>query len=351
MNDFLDSAGNIRPGETLNAESLDRYLKSRIDTLSGTPEIRQFPGGASNLTYHIHYPDKDLVLRRPPFGHKAASAHDMHREYRVLNALRGHYPVPSVLDYCDDEDVLGAPFYVMEQLRGIILRREPPKGLSLSEEQARQLSLQMVELLSKLHSLDYDACGLSDLGKPQGYAKRQIDGWIRRYREAATDDAPDTSDITTWLEDHLPSEQASGLIHNDFRFDNVVLDPKTLEPLGVLDWEMATLGDPIMDLGNTLIYWIQQDDPPMWHLNRMQPTHLPGMLTRQEFADLYAKQRNISLPALDYYMAYGYFRLGVILQQLYARWKSGHSKDQRYGLMLPVINLCMDQARSLIERT
>lgn len=347
--DIIDDAGQIREGEELDIPRLDSYLKGCIKGLSGTPEIRQFPGGASNLTYLIRYPDRDLVLRRPPFGHKAAGAHDMSRECRVMSALQGHYPVPQVLDQCDDEGVMGAPFYVMERLRGLILRRELPKGLSLDEQQAKSLNLRLIHLLADLHSLDYEAIGLGDLGKPAGYAQRQISGWIRRNQEARTDDAPNVEDITQWLEEKLPPEQPGSLIHNDFRLDNVVLDPQTLQPLGVLDWEMATLGDAIMDLGNTLIYWIHADDPPAWHLNRMQPSHLPGMLTREEFAREYAQRRNMSLPDLNYYVAYGYFRLGVILQQLYARWKSGHSKDERYGAMMPLIHLCMNQAREQIE--
>lgn len=350
MTEWIDQPGAVRGGEELDADTLDGYLKSRITSLTGRPEIHQFPGGNSNLTYLIRYPDQDLVLRRPPFGHKAAGAHDMGREYRVMESLAGHYPVPRVLDYCQDENIMGAPFYVMERLRGLVLRRDLPEGLSLDNATARKLNQSFIKLLADLHDIDYAKCGLADLGKPQGYARRQIDGWIRRYADARTDDAPDIADLTDWLDKNLPDSAGDSLIHNDFRFDNLVLDPDTLEPLGVLDWEMATLGEPLMDLGNTLIYWIQADDPPAWHLNRMQPSHLPGMFSRREFADYYAKQRGIDLPDLDYYIAYGYFRLGVILQQLYARWRAGKSQHPAHAKMLPGVELCMQQAREYMER-
>ena len=350
MDEIIDQPGEVRVGEELDAARLDRYLKSRIPSLRGEPTIQQFPGGNSNLTYRVRYPEQDLVLRRPPFGRKAAGAHDMGREYRVMEKLDDHYPVPKVLDHCEDESVMGAPFYVMERLRGLVLRRELPAGLSLDKDQARELGHRFIRLLAQLHDLDYRQCGLADLGKPDGYARRQIDGWIRRYQDAFTDDAPQIDDVTAWLDANLPDTQGDSLIHNDFRFDNLVLDPDTLEPLGVLDWEMATLGEPLMDLGNTLIYWIQADDPPAWHLNRMQPSHLPGMPTRREFADYYAELRGIQLPDLNYYIAYGYFRLGVILQQLYARWRAGKSQHPAHAKMLPAVHLCMQQAREHLGR-
>lgn len=349
MADMIDQPGAVRGGEELDTRRLDLYLKSRIPSLKGDPQVRQFPGGNSNLTYMIRYPGQDLVLRRPPFGHKAAGAHDMGREYRVMENLAGHYPVPRVLDHCRDESILGAPFYVMERLRGLVLRRDLPGGLRLDQDTARRLNRRFVELLADLHQLDYRQCGLADLGKPHGYARRQIDGWIRRYADARTDDAPDVTDISDWLDANLPDSEGESLIHNDFRFDNLVLDPDTLEPLGVLDWEMATLGEPLMDLGNTLIYWIQADDPEAWHLNRMQPSHLPGMFRRTEFADHYAQRRGIALPNLEYYIAYGYFRLGVILQQLYGRWRAGKSQHPAHAGMLPAVELCMRQAREHIE--
>jgi aminoglycoside phosphotransferase (APT) family kinase protein len=254
MSPLLDQPGVVRSGEELDVARIDAFLKAQIGDLQGAPEINQFAGGASNLTYMLHYPQRDLILRRPPFGHRAKSAHDMLREANIMTALKPVYPyVPNVLATCSNPEVMDCDFYVMERIRGIIPRQNLPEGLNLSVEDTRKLCLSVIDKMIELHQVDYKAAGLESLGKGDGYVARQIDGWSDRFRKARTDDVVDFESVMAWLKAKLPAKDvATCIIHNDFRFDNVVLNPDNpFEVIGVLDWEMATLGDPLMDLGNT----------------------------------------------------------------------------------------------------
>lgn len=320
---LIDQPRAVRAGEELDAEKVDAYLRQVDPSLSGPLEIAQYPGGASNLTYLLRYPERELVLRRPPFGHKAKSAHDMTREAHVMAALKPSYPyVPAVVAICQDPAVLGVDFFVMERIRGIIPRKDLPKELSLDAAQTRTLCLNVIDRLIELHQVNYQAAGLSALGKGEGYAERQIRGWTDRYRRARTEDVGDFESVMAWLAANMPAQDvASCLIHNDYRFDNVVLDPQDpLRVIGVLDWEMATIGDPLMDLGNTLAYWVEARDDETRMLTRRQPTHLPGMLTRSEVIDYYATQTGLRVDNFDFYEIYGLFRLAVIAQQIYYRF-------------------------------
>ena len=259
-----DQSTQIRPGEELDASLIDPYLKAHIPGLTGTPTISQFPGGASNLTYLLEYPGQEFVLRRPPFGHKAKSAHDMGREYRILNQLKDGFPYcPKAYVHCTDESVIGAEFYVMERVNGIILRSDLPAELGLDATQTEALCKSFIDKFVELHQVDYTACGLADLGKPEGYVARQISGWSDRYEKALTPDAPSWEAVRAWLNEKMPADHpTSSIVHNDYRFDNVILDPHNpMQIIGVLDWELTTLGDPLMDLGNTLAYWIEAADP------------------------------------------------------------------------------------------
>lgn len=329
----IDQAVDTREGEELDADKVDRFMKAALPDLDGFPDIRQYPGGASNLTYQVDYGDQSFVLRRPPFGKIAKSAHDMLREARVMKALRPVYPyVPDIVAICDDHDVLGCDFYVMERLKGIILRQDFPEGFNLSEGDTRKLCLNVIDKLVELHQVDAEAAGLDQLGKGPGYVQRQIGGWSHRFRKAKTDDVGDFETVMAWLDDHMPEDVAQCVIHNDFRFDNVVLSPDNpFEVIGVLDWEMATIGDPLMDLGNSLAYWIQSDDDAFFQMLRRQPTHQPGMLTRQEVIDYYLERSGLTVSSFDYYEIYGLFRLAVILQQIYYRYYHGQTRDQRFA--------------------
>ncbi len=329
----LDEASAVREGESLNIDKVDRYLKSVLPDIEGELSVKQFSGGASNLTYLLQYLNRDLILRRPPFGHIAKSAHDMVRESNIMQALRPVYPyVPQVLAQCDDSDIMDCNFYIMERLVGIIPRQELPKELILSEEDTRRLCLNVIDKLVELHQVDYKQAGLEGLGKGGGYVQRQIEGWSDRYTKAMTDDSTSFEKVIAWLKANMPDDVKTCVIHNDYRFDNVVLNPDNpFEIIGVLDWEMATLGDPLMDLGNTLAYWVEADDDPQFQLMRRQPTHLKGMLTRKEVVEYYLGKSGLSLQNFDFYEVYGLFRLAAIIQQLYYRFYHGQTKDKRFA--------------------
>lgn len=337
----IDEAKAIREGEDLDVAVVDQWLKTQVGDLEGTATIKQFPGGSSNLTYLVRYANRDLILRRPPFGTKAKSAHDMGREYRVMSALKPVYPyVPNMVAYCDDESVLGCEFYAMDRIKGVIPRKEMPSELNLSEEQVSKLCHAVVDRLIDLHKIDYKVAGLESLGKGWGYVDRQIDGWSKRFINAKTDDVPGYEKVMQWLDDNRQNQVSVCVVHGDYRLDNVVLNPEDpTEVIGILDWEMATLGDPLMDLGNTLSYWIEANDPPPMHLMRLQPTHLPGMMTRSEFFAYYCEQMGFSNVNFTFYRVYGLFRVAVILQQIYYRFYHGQTKDQRFGVYGQVVNL------------
>ncbi|WP_069866189.1 phosphotransferase family protein [Pseudomonas citronellolis] len=352
---LTDQSTRIRQGEELDAAVIDPYLKAHIPGLQGEPKISQFPGGASNLTYLLEYPSHELVLRRPPFGRKAKSAHDMGREYRILNQLNAGFPYcPKAYVHCTDESVIGAEFYVMERVNGIILRADLPPELKLDTQQANTLCKNFIDRFVELHNVDYQACGLGDLGKPEGYVQRQIEGWSDRYEKALTPDAPSWEAVKAWLREKMPADHPKpGIVHNDYRFDNVILDPKDpMRIIGVLDWELTTIGDPLMDLGNTLAYWIEADDPAPVQLMRRQPSHLPGMLTRQQFADYYAERAGLPrIDNLDFYYTYGLFRLAGIVQQIYYRYFHGQTQDKRFAQFIHMNKLLEQMSLQVIGKS
>ncbi|MBX8546195.1 phosphotransferase family protein [Pseudomonas cichorii] len=351
---LTDQSTDIRPGEELDAHLIDPYLKTRIPGLSGLPQISQFPGGASNLTYLVRYPEQEFVLRRPPFGQKARSAHDMGREYRILNGLKDAFPYcPKAYAHCTDESLIGSDFYVMERVKGIILRSDLPPELNLDAGQTEALCKSFIDKLVELHQVDYQACGLADLGKPQGYVERQILGWSERYEKAMTPDAPAWEKVRNWLVAKMPADHTQpAIVHNDYRFDNVILDPANpMRIIGVLDWELTTLGDPLMDLGNTLAYWIQADDPAPVQLMRRQPSNAPGMLTRQQFVDFYAERSGIRIDNFDFYYTYGLFRLAGIVQQIYYRFFHGQTQDKRFAQFIQMNLLLERMSLQVIEKS
>jgi aminoglycoside phosphotransferase (APT) family kinase protein len=335
---LADRTRPVRP-EELDLGAVESYLETVLPALEGPVEARRFPAGASNLTYLVTIGDRELILRRPPFGRKARTAHDMSREARILSALADVYPyVPRVLAFCDDASILDCDFYVMEPIEGIILRRNLPKGLRFSTDEARRLCTNVLDRLIDLHSIDYRGAGLGDFGKPDGYVRRQIEGWCRRYVRARTPNAPSYSRVMAWLEERMPGEAGACVIHGDYRFDNVVLDATNpFEVIGVLDWEMATVGDPLMDLGASLAYWIGRRDPLPLRLFRLQPTHLPGMLTRNEVVHYYCERTGIPCDDFTFYRVYGVFRLVVIMQQIYYRYYHRQTRDRRFGRFIHLI--------------
>ncbi|HEY0775442.1 MAG TPA: phosphotransferase family protein, partial [Nocardioidaceae bacterium] len=282
----VPGAGAVRDEDAFDVPAMAAWLRAQdLDAdlaadLADEPEVRQFSGGASNLTYLLRYPSRDLVLRRPPAGQKAVGAHDMRRELTIQSRLRPVFPhVPRMVVYCDDTSVIGSEFYVMERVEGTILGRDLPPGLDLSEAEVRRLCVGVLDRLVELHSVDAEKAGLGDLGKGSGYVARQVAGWSERFRRARTEDVGDFEAVMAWLDAQQTEDVGSCVIHNDYRFDNVVLD-EALEVRAVLDWEMATLGDPLMDLGGALAYWVEAGDDEVFQQFRRQPTHLPGMFTR-----------------------------------------------------------------------
>ena len=342
---WIDKPATVRQGEGLDAEKLASYLRQCVPDLSryAALEIEQFPSGHSNLTYLLRIGDRELVLRRPPFGAKIKTAHDMGREYRILLHLAGVYAqVPRVLAYCEDEAVLGAPFYVMERLKGVILRASAPKGLELTPALMHALCGNFIANLVEIHSIDYQAAGLGDLARPAGYVRRQIEGWTQRYLNARTDDIPDIERVAAWLAEHMPPDKDAGgaLIHNDYKYDNLVLAPDDLSHIiGVLDWEMATIGDPLMDLGTSLGYWVDPDDPPELQVLRFGVTTLPGNLNRRELAEHYAQLSGRDVSNILFYYVYALCKIAVIVQQIYARYKAGFTQDERFARMIDAVRV------------
>jgi aminoglycoside phosphotransferase (APT) family kinase protein len=351
-NDFLDHSRAVRPGEELDAVRLEAFLKARFPDWTGPLAVEQFPQGYSNLTYLIRLGERELVLRRPPFGAKIKTAHDMGREYRILSHLINIYPrVPRPLAFCEDESVLGAPFYVMERVTGIILRSKPPSGLALGSDLVRKISESFIDNLAEIHRVNHVAAGLADLGRPEGYVRRQVEGWTKRYQNARTDDIPEMDRLAPWLSEHQPAESGACLIHNDYKYDNLVLDPQNLSHIkACLDWEMATIGDPLMDLGSTLGYWVDPKDPEAWQKLSFGLTTLPGNLNRQELLQRYVKQtgREVSNPV--FYYAYGLFKIAVIVQQIYARYKQGLTKDERFAHLLDIVRSGSQTACLALEK-
>ena len=332
MESELDKAVQIREGQSLKIDSLETYLRNAMKLPEADLEVLQFPSGYSNLTYLLKFGKQELVLRRPPKGAKIKSGHDMGREFRILSGLHPIYnKVPKPFLYCDDQTVIGAPFYIMERMQGIIFRGHTPKVQLPEPNKMRNLSEAFVSTLAEIHSLDYHAAGLETLGRPQGYIRRQIEGWTKRYINAKTDNYESIEKMYTWLNNNIPTEKRNAFIHNDFKYDNLILSQDgSFDIKGVLDWEMATLGDPLMDLGTTLGYWIQESDPDFVKENNMNITLVKGNLTRSELVEFYAKKSNIEMVNIPFYYVFGLFKIAVIIQQIYFRYKKGFTTDVRF---------------------
>jgi aminoglycoside phosphotransferase (APT) family kinase protein len=324
----------IREGEGFDLAAVERYLRDHIENLpEGELEVRQFPSGASNLTYLLKIGDWEGVLRRPPLGPIPPKAHDMGRESRVLASLHEAYPLaPRPYFFCEDESVIGAPFYVMERREGVVVDDSIPEGVEPTPELCRGISRAVADILVELHAVDLYEAGLGDLGRPEGFLKRQVEGWIGRYEKAKTDEVGEVGPLTRWLSERMPESSEPTIIHNDFKLNNLVLDPDDLtEVRAVLDWEMATVGDPLFDLAVSLSYWTEPGDPQ--ELKEVMPTvtSRPGFTTRKEFMERYAHKSGRDLSEMHWYMVFGYFKLAAILQQIYARWEKGQTTDERFA--------------------
>ena len=323
----------IRKDENLDWQSLNDHLKSVLPGLKGEPSISQFPGGKSNLTYCLKYANDELVIRRPPFGTRAKTAHSMVREYRIMTALKPVYPsVADTLYYTDDESIIGSEFYVMRKVDGLLIGQHIPQEWAFTAEDTRRLCTRFWEKLIELHQVDYVSAGLADFGKPEGYIERQVLGWNRRFEKVITADVGNFNVVRDWLAANMPADNTRhSILHGDFRIDNVILDNRDpCNILAVLDWEICALGNPLMDLGSSLAYWIEDDDPEELKQLVMQPSNAPGMLTRREILELYQDRTGLDTSDFTFYMVYGYWRLAVILQQIYFRYFHGQTQDERF---------------------
>ncbi len=322
-----------RVGEELDAERLLAYLRLHLDNPAEEISVEQFPAGSSNLTYLVRAGDEEYVLRRPPFGNTVKSAHDMRREFNVLVKLSPLYaPAPIPLLFCDEVDIIGSEFYLMERRSGLIIRGRAPKELVDSPELQHSVTKSFIQNLVELHAVDHEAIGLGGLGKPEGYCRRQVEGWTKRYFAAKTDDWPELENTIAWLNNNIPAESGAALVHNDYKFDNIILDPADLTRItAVLDWEMVTVGDPLMDLGTTLGYWISPDAAGALLDMPFNPRVLMENIPRTDLADWYAAASGREVSNLLFYYVFGTFKIAVIAQQIYARYVKGFTRDARFA--------------------
>ena len=342
----------IRVGEELNAENLKKYLRENLDAESDEIEISQFPAGSSNLTYCIEIGGAEYVLRRPPFGNTVKSAHDMSREFNVLSQLSKVYkPAPKPLIYCNDEAVIGSEFYLMERRNGLVIRGRSPDVLVNSPELQKKVVESFIENLVELHSLDYKEIGLETLGKPEGYAERQVTGWAKRYFNAKTDEHFELEKAIEWLNANIPNSHGAALIHNDYKFDNVMLNPHDLtETVAVLDWEMTTIGEPLMDLGSSLAYWMSRESGNELLNMPFNPRVLMENISRTELVEIYENKSGAKVSNILFYYVFGTFKLAVIGQQIYYRFAKGFTQDKRFATFNHFVNSLGKIALNGIEK-
>jgi aminoglycoside phosphotransferase (APT) family kinase protein len=351
MTDHLDQPTAVRAEASFDLAALAAWLRAHVDGLDGEPELLQFGRGYSNLTYLVRFGAREVVVRRAPPGVHIKSAHDMGREHRILSALAPSWgKVPRTLARCDDASVIGTPFYAMERVSGVILRARVPESLVLDAPTMRRASEVTCDTLAEIHRIDWRAVGLGDLGKPAGYVERQVRGWADRWRKARTDDVLQVEKLGAWLEGHRPPESGATLVHNDYKYDNIVLSPDLGRVVAVLDWEMATIGDPLMDLGTALGYWIEEGDPPVFQVTVFGPTNRPGNLTRVEFAERWSRATGRDASNVLFYHAFALFKLAVVAQQLYKRWVDGLTKEERYAAMLEGVRAVASAALVAVDK-
>lgn len=335
---------------TLTFDLLKEYLATPLNCPSEQIQINQLPGGYSNLSFLVKIPTQKLILRRPPFGEKIAKAHDMGREFAILQGLKkaGYTKSPTPLLFCEEESIFGAPFFLMEFVEGAIIRNKVPQEMVLGKVEFEKLSKSAVDCLVDLHQLELVQSGLIQLGKPEGFTQRQVTGWVERYFRAKTNELPELEILATWLQENIPSTEYSAFIHNDFKYDNLVLNPA--DPCSirsVLDWEMATVGNPLMDLGTALAYWAEESDPEILKLFNL--SHLPGNLTREELMDYYFSKAAGSKEEMIFYYVFGLFKVAVIAQQIFKRYSLGHSTDARFAQLIYVVEAAGKKAIQTLQ--
>lgn len=342
---------SIRPDEDFDHERLANHLRDKLPAAEGPIEVLQFPGGHSNLTYLLKFGANEYVLRRPPLGPLAPKAHDMGREFAILSRLYAVFPpAPRAYYFCEDTSIIGAPFVVLERRKGLVIRNVWPAELGEDLGLRRRISESLVDTIAALHKVDYNAIGLGGFGKPEGFLERQVKGWADRWHRAKIEDMPILDELVGWLVDTMPKSKEVALIHNDFKLDNVMLDAGDPgKVIGVFDWEMATLGDPMVDLGITLSYWTYSDNSG--ESRRITPNLWPGFLTRDEVVKRYAEKTGFDVANVDYYEAFALFKMAVVLQQIYVRFYRGQTKDQRFAELGKQVRPLVEKARAVFQQS
>ena len=356
----------IRPGEELNLPALEAYLRQHLPELipgetldRASIEVEQFPGGHSNLTYLVRLGGHEFVLRRPPFGPVAPTAHDMPREYRMLVSVHPLFPLaPRPYLLCEDISIIGVPFYLMERRRGLVIRRDIPREIGDDLELRRRVSEGMIDTLALLHSVDIYASGLVSIGKPSGFVTRQVKGWTDRWQRSKISELPEIDQVIEWLAARMPLEpdpeagRPATLVHNDFKLDNTMLDPKDpARVVAVLDWEMCTVGDPLIDVGIFLCYWAMKGDPEARRESISPVTTEPGWISRQEVIERYAKKTGRDLSGIAFYEVFALFKVAVVLQQIYFRYIKGQTHDERFKSFDRRVNGLAKAALALAEES
>ena len=348
--DSLEDTIAVRADESFDLAKVERYLRGHIENIGeGSLQVRQFPSGASNLTYLLQIGKWEGVLRRPPLGPVPPKAHDMKRECGLLQHINPVFPLaPKPYIYCDDPDIIGTPFYVMERRRGIVIDKSFPPGISPTPDLCQHISNTLIETLVQIHAIDWQAAGLDSIGYPPGFLERQVKGWIERYHRAKTDEIPHVEALTNWFMSHIPESPVPTLIHNDFKLNNLMVDEHNpARAVAVFDWEMATIGDPLFDLACTLSYWATADDSEELKTILPTVTWLPGFVSRETFMEIYAQKSSRDLSSMDFYMTFAYFKLAVIIQQIYVRWKRGQTQDERFGAFGDRVQMLIEYAAQM----
>ena len=351
MSEFIDNPTKIREGEGLDNKILNNYLSNFLDIDKSNFELFQFPSGFSNLTYLIKSNNKEYILRKPPIGAKIKSGHDMSREFNVLSALDKDYKKsPTPIHYCNDISIIGSDFYIMERIRGTVLRSNNYKKILTDKTKYNFIASEFVDTLVELHKLNIEKIGLTGFGRPEGYSSRQVQGWTKRYENSKTSDIPEINSVIKWLHENITESKYVSLIHNDFKYDNLVLDSNNLSVKSVLDWEMCTTGDPFMDLGTSLAYWINKDDPDYMREINLNITSNENNPKRGEILEMYSNRFGAQIEKIVFYFVFGLFKIAVIVQQIYFRYINGLTKDIRFKHLDLVVLSYARMAKTSIDK-
>lgn len=332
--------------EFINWEKLVIFLRERVPGIpDGELEVRKFSEGYSNPTYLLKIGEWEGVLRRPPFGAIPPKAHDMEREFRLLTKISRVFPLaPKPYVFGQDDRIMNRHFYVMERKRGIVINQSLPEKFSDSRKFGPIISRSIIDTMIKLHAIDYQKAGLGDLGRPEGYLERQVHGWIKRFNRSLTDNVLPVKALERWLITRMPASKEATIVHNDFKLNNLVFDADDLSIVrGLLDWELAAIGDPLTDVGSSIVFWGERSDP---EIGISVVTNQPGFISRREFAEMYARLSGRDLSEITYYVTFGFYKLAAILQQIYFRWYHGELHDDRFRNLHQAVNNLMEMAEA-----